>query len=219
MSDKQQRNPILSNLYREYLEHQDSAKFVDRVSHSYTAGTLERMSEHPHREIRRASVLALGMVGDYVSNHPMGRAMSDEDRTVRLIAQNGIRNIWNRAGDDRDQQALSAIIRLNAVQQYRKAITASDELIERSPWFAEAWHQRGSAQHQIKNYDEAISDCLQSLEINPYHFPAATCMGRAYMALNNGQAALECFRRALRVNPDLEGVRAQVIRLAKSLGE
>jgi len=39
------------------------------------------------------------------------------------------------------------------------------------------------------------------------------------MALNNGQAALECFRRALRVNPDLEGVRAQVIRLAKSLGE
>ncbi len=40
-------------------------------------------------------------------------------------------------------------------------------------------------------------------------------MGRAYLELGNPVSALESFRRALRLNPDLEGVRAQANRLAK----
>ena len=40
-------------------------------------------------------------------------------------------------------------------------------------------------------------------------------MGRAYLELSNPVSALECFRRALRLNPNLEGVRAQVVRLAR----
>ena len=40
-------------------------------------------------------------------------------------------------------------------------------------------------------------------------------MGRAYLELGNPVSALECFRRALRLNPDLEGVRLQVVRLAR----
>jgi cytochrome c-type biogenesis protein CcmH/NrfG len=40
-------------------------------------------------------------------------------------------------------------------------------------------------------------------------------MGQAYLQLENAASALECFRRALRLNPDLEGVRAQVVRLTR----
>ena len=40
-------------------------------------------------------------------------------------------------------------------------------------------------------------------------------MGQAYLELNNAVSALESFRRALRVNPNLEGVRARVVRLAR----
>jgi len=35
------------------------------------------------------------------------------------------------------------------------------------------------------------------------------------MELENPVSALECFRRALRLNPDLEVVRNHVVRLAK----
>ena len=37
----------------------------------------------------------------------------------------------------------------------------------------------------------------------------------AYLELQNPVSALECFRRALRLNPDLEGVRVQVTRLTR----
>ena len=82
-------------------------------------------------------------------------------------------------------------------------------------WFAEAWHQRAAAQFRLGCYVEAIRDCHQALEVNPYHFGAATTMGQAYLHLGNHVSALECFRRALRLNPNLEGVRAQINRLSK----
>ena len=39
-------------------------------------------------------------------------------------------------------------------------------------------------------------DCHEALELNPYHFIAATCMGQAYLELENPVSALESFRRA-----------------------
>ena len=40
-------------------------------------------------------------------------------------------------------------------------------------------------------------------------------MGRAYLEMGDPVSALESFRRALKLNPDLEGVRLQVARLAR----
>jgi tetratricopeptide (TPR) repeat protein len=167
------------------------------------------------REVRRAAVLALGFVGDYSANQTVGRALLDDDRTVRMLAENGIRSIWTRAGNEEERQELAIIIRLNAAQQYEEAIRRAGELIEKAPWFAEAWNQRAVAQFSQGKFAESIRDCHQALEINPYHFAAATSMGQAYLELQNYVSALEAFRRAMRLNPDLEGVRAQVVRLTR----
>ena len=42
-------------------------------------------------------------------------------------------------------------------------------------------------------------------------------MGRCYLKLDDRISALECFRRALRLNPNLEQIRAQVVYLQKTL--
>lgn len=215
MSDESPRVPLLSVLYQEYLDKQDSASFVRNVSRAYTPGTLQRLAEHPHRETRRGAVLALGYLGDYEVNHTIGRALHDEDRTVRMLAETSIRNVWTRAGCDSERQTLAHVIRLIAAQQYREAVERATELIDRAGWFAEAWNQRATAQFRLGRYVEAIRDCHQALEVNPYHFSAATSMGQAYLHLGNHVSALECFRRALRLNPNLEGIRAQISRLAK----
>jgi tetratricopeptide (TPR) repeat protein len=209
------RPPFLLVLYQQYLDRQDSAEFIRRVSQSYASGTLQRLARHPTREVRRAAVLALGFVGDYDANHTMGCALLDDDRTVRTIAENGIRTIWARAGNESERQGLGVIIRLNAAQLHQKALASATKLIERAPWFAEAWHQRAVAHFALGRFVESIRDCHQALEINPYHFVAATSMGQSYLELRNTVSALECFRRALRLNPDLEGVRVQVVRLTR----
>jgi tetratricopeptide (TPR) repeat protein len=207
--------PSLLIHYQQYLDYQDSSQFVAQVSHHYTAGTLERLAKHPSREVRRAAVLALSSLGDYASNHALGCAMLDEDRTVRTIAEDGIRTLWTRAGNESERQELGIAIRLNAARLYKEALYRASRLIERAPWFAEAWYQRSVAHASMGLLIESIRDCHQALEINPYHFVAATSMGQSYLQLKNPVSALDCFRRALRLNPNLEGVRAQVARLMK----
>jgi len=217
VSTNSARLPNLLALYQQYLDGQDSAAFTSEVSKQYTSGTLQRLVRHASREVRRAAALALGFFGEYDANHALGCALLDNDRTVRTLAESGIRNIWTRAGNTAERQELSVIVRLNAAQLHKEAIVRATKLIERAPWFAEAWHQRAVAHFALGRLIDSIRDSHQALEINPYHFIAATSMGQAYLDLRNPVSALECFRRALRLNPDLEGVRVQVTRLTRTV--
>ena len=92
-------------------------------------------------------------------------------------------------------------MRLNDSKRYEEAINLATQLIHESPWIAEAWCQRGMANYHRGQYESAIRDCHQALEINPYHFTAAAGMGQCYLLQDNPVAALEAFRRALRLNP------------------
>ncbi len=215
MSSKPPRIPQLLVFYRQYLDHQDSAELINQVSRRYTPGTLQRLAQDPDRQVRRAAVLGLGFIADFSANHAMGRALLDDDRTVRTLAQNGIRSVWTRAGNRRQRRQLQTIIRLNSARQYDQVIARATDLIDKAPWFAEAWNQRAIARFNLEQFDESIRDCHQALELNPYHFAAAAGMGQAYLELNNYVSALESFRRALRLSPDLEAVRAQVVRLRR----
>jgi tetratricopeptide (TPR) repeat protein len=82
---------------------------------------------------------------------------------------------------------------------------------------AEAWNQRALALFSLRRYRESIEDCEQALELNAYHFGAATGMAQCHMHLGERPKALECFRRALGFNPNLEGVRAHVHYLQRTL--
>jgi len=211
------RTPFLCLLYRRYLDDQDSAAFVGQVSRRYSQGTLQRLADNPNCEVRRAAVLALGFLGDYEVNHTVGRALHDKDRTVRILAENGIRRVWARAGNKRQQQRLETLVRLIAAAQYDEAVARATELIEKAAWYGEAWNQRAVAHFRLGRFVESIRDGHQALEVNPYHFDAANSMGQAYLQLENQVSALECFRRALRLNPNLEGVRVQIDRLSRSI--
>lgn len=209
--------PELVSFYDKYLDDHDSAFYVQQVARRYTTASLERLATMGDRNARRAAVLAIGLMGDYESNAVVGRALVDRDRGVRTLAENGIRELWQRIGSREQRLTLRTIIRQNHAKQYEDAIRIATELIHESPWIAEAWRQRGAAYYYVGEYDAAIRDCHQALEINPYHFTAAAGMGQCYLHQDNPVAALEAFRRALRLNPNMEEVRAQVIQLQRSM--
>ena len=209
------RDPLLLTLYEEFLETEDTAEFVRRTARCYDPGSLERLLGHAYRKVRRAAVFALGFLADYDANHVLGRALHDEDRTVRLLAEDAIRNVWKRVGTADHRRELSAVLRLNSAKQFAEARRRATQLTQKTPWMAEAWNQRARAWFALARYPEAVRDCHQALELNPYHFAAAARMGQAYLRLGNQVSALESFRRALRLNPNLEDVRAHVERLAR----
>ncbi len=211
------QDAVLLEFYQTYLVKQDSAAFIKNFSGQYTTGTLERLVVEGPRLTRRAAVLAMGFVAGYESNSVLGRALRDKDRGVRTLAENSIRNVWCRAGNQHQRQQLGVAIRLNQSRQFDEAVVRATELIASAPWFAEAWNQRAIANYKRTRHAESVRDCHQVLEINPYHFGAAACMGQCHLQLRNHAAALESFRRALRLYPDLEGVRANVAYLERSL--
>jgi len=215
VSESAERRPLLLTLYERYLDNQDTAAFERSLARHYAPGTLERLASHALREVRRAAVLGLGIIGDYTANHTLGCALLDADRMVRLLAETGLRSVWFRAGSESQRRRLGVGARLTEAHCYLDAIRQANELIDEASWLAEAWNQRALAYFSLARYSEAIRDCHQTLELNPYHFAAAAGMGQAYLQLRDPAAALESFRRALRLNPGLDGVRAQVVRLAR----
>lgn len=216
MSDNH-RPPVLIQLFQRYLNDENTARFIADVSQRYTTGSLERLADFGDRATRRAATMALGFLGGYASNQVLGRRMSDSDRGVRLLAENGIRELWFRDGNDSQRKRLEAIARMNRSEQFLQAVVAATELIEESPWFAEAWNQRAIAYFHLERFVDSANDCHQTLELNPYHYAAAVGMGMSYMELEDLQAALDCFKRALKLNPDLEDVRTRVVLLKQSL--
>lgn len=217
MDDRSVQPPAIVAAYERYLRDQDSAGFIKSVAQDYNCSTLERLAHMSDRAGRRAAVLALGFMGDYGSNAVVGRALTDRDRGVRTIAENSIRELWNRVGSREQRLSLRCVVRMNQSKRYDEAIRMATELIHESPWIAEAWCQRGTAHFHLGQYEASIRNCHQALEINPYHFTAAAGMGQCYLMQDNPVAALESFRRALRLNPGLEDVRAQVIKLQRSI--
>ncbi|HWA99835.1 MAG TPA: tetratricopeptide repeat protein [Pirellulales bacterium] len=211
------RVAALERIYHTYLADQDSAEFIRRVALRYLPGTLERLVQAAPRLTRRAAVLALGYLGDYRSNDILGSALRDEDRGVRMLAENALRNVWCRDGSEAQQESLERIIRLNQSRTFDDALAAATHLIAEAPELAEAWNQRAIAHYGLGRYADSIRDCRRAAELNPVHFGALAGMGQCFLYQGNMLQALEHFRRALQLNPNLEAIRANVAMLERRL--
>jgi tetratricopeptide (TPR) repeat protein len=219
MSRETVQVPKLDKFYQQFLQDEESARFVDLTTRHYTPGTLERLAVSGSRLSRRAAVLALSFVGDFRSNEVLGHLLHDRDRAVRMLADHGLRQVWFRAGTEEERAMLRRIQRLNNCHKHALAIELAEALTARNRQLAEAWNQRAIASYCLSDYDRAIDFCQEAIFQNRYHFLAVVGMGNAFMQLDNVSSALESFRLALDINPDLENIRGQVTHLEKILGE
>ena len=91
--------------------------------------------------------------------------------------------------------------------------------MRKAPRFAEAFNQRALYHYHRGDYVKAIGDCEKALRLNPCHFGAASGMGQCFMKQKKLRAALRIYRRANRINPNLEMVREAIQSLERMLGE
>lgn len=217
MSENQIRYPRLTKFYREFLSEEDSASFIRSVSDSYLIGTLQRLYSTGDRNTRRAAILAIGFLGDFSQNETMGGALSDTDRAVRLLAEHNIRQIWYRQGSPNEQQMLNRLESLNASKEPKEAVRLATDMIQSNNALGEAWNQRAVAFSTLGDYHNCINDCREALNCNRFHFPAAVGMGQGYLKLDDAFTALDCFRVAIRINPDLECLRGQIRKIERSI--
>ena len=196
------------------------AKFKRAVAARYNESTLERLLYAHHPDVRQAATLALGLLGSIRCNSSVAHRLRDEDATVRQLAADALWSIWFRADSAENNQELQRLMELAANDGNSEEILAGFEaLIRKAPRFAEVYNQRAIFHFQRGDYARAISDCERVLRINPYHFGAASGMGQCFMKQKKLRAALRIYRRANRINPNLDGVREVIQSLERMLGE
>ncbi len=191
-------------------------RFKREAGKRYSEATLQRLLTFPNAESRRASVLALGMMGTMASNKPLAARLHDNDADVRQLAADALWAIWFRGDADSHGKELQKIMRQ---RDPKKALDGLQALLEKAPNFAEAYNQRAIVYFRLEEFAKSVADCEAVLKLNPFHFGAQAGMAQCFMKMRKPRAALKAFRNAFRTNPNLEGVEDTIRTLEDVLGE
>jgi len=92
----------------------------------------------------------------------------------------------------------------------KRALAAFDSMVEVAPGFAEGWNKRATVEFLMGDLKESVADIHKTLELEPRHWGALSGLGQIYLALDNDDAALRAFKRALEIDPYLDAVRAKI---------
>jgi tetratricopeptide (TPR) repeat protein len=96
--------------------------------------------------------------------------------------------------------------------QLKAAIATFSEVIRRKPSFAEGWNKRATVLFMAGELKRSLADCDEVMKRNANHFGALAGYGQIYFQLEQYEKAIEYWKRALEVNPNMEGVEAGIKR-------
>ncbi len=162
---------------------------------------------------RRRGALGLAIVGRIEDAPALIAALRDADELVRTVAEEALWAIWSRSGDARVDELFRRGVAQMGEQRFPEAIATFTRIIGLKPDFAEGWNKRATAYFLAGEYRNSLKDCDEVIKRNPQHFGVLSGYGQIYLQLNQPEKALEYFRRALAVNPNLEGVQGLAERL------
>jgi tetratricopeptide (TPR) repeat protein len=140
---------------------------------------------------------------------------SDPAAAARAEAQ--LWEMWCRASEPEIDALFAQGVMAMEQGRVPDAEAVFTRIIGRAPEFAEGWNKRATALYLAGQYQRSLSDCGEVLKRNPRHFGALSGAGLIHLELEQHRQALEWFRRALEVNPNMSGIEAEARRLEELL--
>jgi Flp pilus assembly protein TadD len=125
-----------------------------------------------------------------------------------------IARIWNRSGSDTLDLLLERVQQAMQGGDHVTALDIIDSIVALKPDFTEAYSRRAAVLFQMKDMDGAMRDLRQTLTMEPRHFQALAGIGMIYQTNGEPKQALKAFREALKLNPQLKGIRQAAEKLA-----
>ncbi|TWU03544.1 Tetratricopeptide repeat protein [Neorhodopirellula pilleata] len=199
----------LAAAYRRYLQTANSCRFAHEVDEYYTPSTLMVLLQRGEIEQRRAAALALGMLGDHRCLDSLGRAISNDDRGVRLVADDSFRAVLIRDAAPLHHQQLLRVMHLNDGAEYAAALSLSLILIEHAPTYSEAHHQLAICWHGLEDYERAERSYQACLWHCRFHYLAWQSLAKIRFLRGDMEKSLQALDHCLDINPDLETARMQ----------
>jgi tetratricopeptide (TPR) repeat protein len=166
------------------------------------AAALKALDD-PDPRFRLAGVVYFGRNGLAADGPLLVRRLSDVSPVVRGVAGQAVWLAWSRSGDAEIDRLLESGVAAMDAKRYPRAIEIFSEVIARRPGFAEGWNKRATVYYLAGELRKSLADCDEVMKRNPQHFGALSGYGQIYARLEEYDKAVEYFRRALAVNPNL----------------
>ena len=155
---------------------------------------------------RRAAVDRLGEVGLMSDAPALLGALHDRDEPTRELAEASVWRVWSRSGDAKVDEFFERGVREMNGGDLKLAIETFSSVIKQKPEFAEGWNKRATLYFLAGELEKSLKDCDEVLKRNPSHFGVLAGYGQIYAQLDQPERALDYFQRALKINPNMQGV-------------
>jgi tetratricopeptide (TPR) repeat protein len=131
-------------------------------------------------------------------------AKSTTEQEGKTIEQ-AIQQVWLQSGSPSIDILMQRGMEAFGEKDYDKAYFYFNEVVVLAPGFSEGWHKRATVYYLKDNFSRALSDLEQVLRLEPRQFFAMGGLALMLEELGDKKGALEVFRRALDVNPWMDG--------------
>ncbi len=175
---------------------------------------------HAPDPVHRAEAIA------WIANHglpadgdALRQRLTDENGFVRGYAEQGLWQLWGRSGDAAIDALMAKGMEEMQAQKFKVSIATFSEVIRRKPAFAEGWNRRATVLFLAGELKRSLADCDEVMKRNPIHFGALAGYGQIYYQLGQYEKAIEYWKRALRVNPNMDGVETGIRNAEQILAE
>jgi len=170
-------------------------------------------------QLKRRAVLWLGDVGTMDDVPILLAALRDDDEWVRAVSEQSIWSIWGRSGDAKVDALMRQGVQEMEAGLLEQAVATFTRVVRAKPAFAEGWNKRATVYWLLSNHKASLADCNEVMKRNPYHFGALAGYGQIWFALGDPQKSLDYFRKALALNPNMQGVALSIEGLERLLAE
>ena len=199
------------------LEAQDPAALLVLLKSRWNRQQILGLLSSDNCDARKVAALALALVGTKCCVNALAAQLSHPDPMVNQMAEHALWSIWFRAGTCEANHELCRGTRALNRQDYQHALEHFSHAIELDPTFAEAYNQRAIVKYLQERYDECFEDCRKTVERMPCHFGAWAGMGHCHAHEGRLSDALECYHKALSINPHLNGIPQVISELQKRI--
>lgn len=145
------------------------------------------------------------------------RQLADAEGDDWQRVQGQIIRTWNRSGSDSMDLLARRADKAIAEEDFDAALLHLDDLVRLAPDFAEGWNKRATVHFMREDYGPSLSDIAHTLKLEPRHFGALSGLGLILDRIGDSEGALEAYRRAIAIHPNLPGIGDGIRKLERQI--
>ena len=125
--------------------------------------------------------------------------------------------LWVASGSDTANLLMTRVKTAIEANDLNLAVQLLDAVVKIKPDYIEAWNRRATIHYMRKEFSESLQDIRQVLIREPRHFGALSGLGMILQEFGDERRALEAFRRALEIHPNLQKIPDMVKTLSEKV--